>query len=68
MCSKCPSPCNSKPLPSATEKERSDDPLCVRHPSDAVRMERFTGPGPYFQCACHRGEWIFLHYMVSSLL
>lgn len=34
--------------------------------SDAVRMERLMGLGPYYQCACHRGEFIRLHFMFFS--
>lgn len=39
--------------------------LPVRYHPDTVRMDRLIGPGPYFQCACHLGEFIVLHYMVS---
>lgn len=44
--------------------ETCGDPLHVRLHTDVVRLERLTGPCSYSQCACHCGDFIFLHSMV----
>ena len=39
--------------------ETCGDPLHVRLHTDAMRLERLTGPCSYSQCACHCGDYIF---------